>query len=162
MSPNQRRLRFSSIRGLDRNELPIAAEVWLNDMRGQIWITRDILKLATHLTRYINASDPNLLSLGLVERNCAIDAKQVKECLRMMRVYGAVDAYSCEDDSVRASLHLSYIQRLKVLEIRHKFGVLSGGSGSDDLPWCADQEDPWLEESPPQDEVVEPGQALAS
>jgi hypothetical protein len=52
MSTENRRIRFATIDALNREDLPLAAEVWREDLRSEIWATRDMLRLATLLVRY--------------------------------------------------------------------------------------------------------------
>lgn len=83
-----RRIRFSSIDGLRRHDLPLAAEVWLEDLKSQIWVTRGILKLATHCVRYMSDPSPDLETFSRVERSVQLAARQVGEALRIMQMYG--------------------------------------------------------------------------
>lgn len=120
----KRRLRFATIDGLMRDDLPLAAEVWLEDLRAQVWSTREVIKLATLFTRYMADPRPESLLLSRIERVCQIDSDQVMGSLRIMKIYGAIDAYICEDGALSASLRLSLLQRYRVLKIRKDFAAL--------------------------------------
>ena len=139
----RRLLRFESIAGIKRNDLPIAAEIWLEDLVKGIWITRDVLKLATLFTSYIKYPNPQLLAIGSIERNCGLDKNQVTECLRAMQIYGAVVGFTCDGPVLKASLSLSYLQRLKVLETRLRFSELQDLCRDREMPWHV-AEERWL------------------
>ena len=49
----QRRVRFASIIGLERADLPLAGEVWQADMCVQPWCKREFIKLAMVFTSYM-------------------------------------------------------------------------------------------------------------
>ena len=61
----QRRVRFGCIDGLGRDDIPLACEVWMDDLMRSPWADRDTMKLAMHLMRYI--SDPNSTSVLVQE-----------------------------------------------------------------------------------------------
>lgn len=142
-----RRLRFAEIDGLDRSDLPLAAEVWLEDVKSQSWASRDIVKLATQFLRYMIDPSPEMLRLSRIERICQLDRVQVLEALRLMQVFGAVDAYAVEGDSISVSLNLGLLQRFRVLSVRKKFEELLSqplAGGDDAAPireekWRPDQ-----------------------
>jgi hypothetical protein len=126
-----RRLRFAEIDGLNRSDLPLAAEVWLEDVKSQSWASRDIIKLATQFLRYIIEPKPEMLRLSRIERICQLDRMQVLEALRLLQVFGAVDAYAVDKNSVSISLNLSLLQRFRVLSVRKQFEALLSESQSD-------------------------------
>lgn len=140
---DRRLLRFESISGIERKDLPIAAEIWLEDLVKGIWITRDVLKLATLFATYIKHPNAQLLAIGSIERSCGLDKSQALECLRAMQMYGAVVGFSCDGPALKASLSLSYLQRLKVLEARLRFSELKDLCRDREMPWHLTEER-WL------------------
>lgn len=137
-----RRLRFATIDGIERADLPLAAEVWLEDLRNQSWISREILKLSTLFMRYIANPNPESLLIGHVERTCQLDSEQALEALRLMQMYGAVEAYSCDDETLSVSLNLTLLHRLKVLDVRQRFAELQS------QPPSARKEEKWQPDWP--------------
>jgi hypothetical protein len=123
-----RRLRFATIDGIERADLPLAAEVWLEDLRNQSWVSREILKLSILFTRYIAKPNPESLLIGHVERTCQLDSEQAMEALRLMQMYGAVEAYARNDETLSVSLNLTLLHRLKVLDVRQRFAELRSAS----------------------------------
>ena len=113
-----RRARFASIDGLQRSDLRLAGEVWLDDVCRAQWTTRDAMKLAAHLVRYMANSDPSLLTLSSIEGQTQMAPEEVKAALRLMHLYICVEAYTIEKNELRVALHLSELQRLRVLEAR--------------------------------------------
>lgn len=117
----KRRVRFADIEGISRHDLVIAAEIWVEDIARQPWATRDIIKLATLLKRYMTIGEPKDMLFRSIERISQLDRTVVVESLRQMQMLGVVEAYVADGDVVRASLHLSMLQRLRVLETRQRF-----------------------------------------
>lgn len=140
---DRRLLRFESISGIERKDLPIAAEIWLEDLVKGIWITRDVLKMATLFATYIKHPNAQLLAFGAIERSCGLDKPQAIECLRSMQMYGAVVGFSADGPTLKASLSLSYLQRLKVLEARLRFSELNDLCRDKEMPWHV-AEERWL------------------
>ncbi|MGI9524053.1 MAG: hypothetical protein ACR2PG_20660 [Hyphomicrobiaceae bacterium] len=131
----QRYLRFASIAGIERRDLPIAAEVWLEDVSKSCWADREIIKLSTHFVRYIRHPAPEVLSSGHINRACNLEKDQVIETLRLMVIFGAAEGYDCDGDPMRVSLQLSYLQRLRVLEVKHRFAEFQRDFDAQQLPW---------------------------
>ena len=116
-----RHLRFADIAGLSEHDLPLAAEVWLDDLSAQFWVTREILKLANLFKRYLGQPDPKMLVLSHIETECHIDKDSVIEALRQMYSYGAVKGYAIDNSVLRVSLQLSIRQRLRVVEASQRW-----------------------------------------
>lgn len=136
---DKRFVRFASIAGIDRAELPVAAEIWLEDIAASCWADRSIIKLATLLTQYIGDPDPSRLKFGALESASGLDRKQVGDTLHIMRNFGVVEDHDTTGDALRTGLNLSYLQRLRVLEVRKRFRELSSG----DLPWHRTDKKAW-------------------
>lgn len=133
----QRRVRFGSIEGLGREDLAIAGEVWLEDLSRAAWVTREAMKLATHFVRYMRRADPTCMILREIECEYQLSREEVLQALKQMQAYGAVEAFACDRADLRVSLHLSYLQRLRVLEAIARFGTLLGQRGRNPRPWHA-------------------------
>ena len=141
----KRYLRFASIAGIERRDLPVAAEIWLDEISKSSWATREIIQLATHFTRYIREPDPALLKCLRIERDCSIDKPGLIDSLRLMVSYGAAEGFEIDGDVLLASLSLSYLQRLRVLEVKCRFTTLGTSGGKVELPWYLSEEK-WLEQ----------------
>jgi hypothetical protein len=120
----QRRIRFGCIDGIGRDDIPLACEVWMDDLMRSPWADRDTMKLAMHLMRYI--SDPNSVSVLVqeVESLCQLGREDVTKALVAMRNFGVATSYSVSRSEVRATLNLSMLQRLRVLELRRRMKEL--------------------------------------
>lgn len=148
MSENRRYIRFASISGIDREELPIAAEVWLESIAQSCWADRNILKLATLFMKYLREPNPALVAFSYIGQAVGVDGRSLDSSLRLMTSYGAVETYDCSGAALRASLNLSYLQRLRVLEIARRFSELQSNRGRPDLPWHR-REPNWLPRTVP-------------
>lgn len=124
----QRRVRFSSIDGIERDDIPLACEVWREDIVNSPWADREAMKLATLFVRYIANPDPSLVVLREIESQCQLTREEVMRSFTIMRSYGVIDSFSFQRDDVRVYLHLSLLQRLRVLEARSRFRQLRGVS----------------------------------
>ncbi len=158
MFDERRHIRFASINGIDSKELPIAAEVWIDSINQSSWADREILKLADVCARYMRNPQPLSIALRVIEQSAGLDRGKVDNNLRLMVLYGAVESYDCGGESLRASLYLTYMQRLRVLEIRRRFCELHPDDYSPALPWHKSEEN-WLPHTVPanaeQDEIAE-------
>lgn len=125
----QRRVRFSSIDGIERDDLPLACEIWREDIFASSWADREAMKLATLFVRYIANPDPSLVVLREIESQCQLTREEVVRSFTIMRSYGAIDSFTFQRDDVRVYLHLSLLQRLRVLEARSRFRQLRSTSG---------------------------------
>ena len=124
----KRRVRFSSIQGMTRDDLPLAAEVWQSDIIGQIWTSREVLKLSVLLAKYMREADEQIVSASNIERVCSMDVAQTRDTLRQMQMFGAVEAFSFKDSYLHASLCLTLLQRIRVLELRERLIELGGST----------------------------------
>lgn len=143
----KRYLRFADVDGLDRRDLAVAADVWLDELCKQSWATRDTLKLATHFKRYLQRPDPRLLELNRIETDCSVPLESIVETLRQMYIYGALTGYAVEARVLRVSLHLSILQRLRVLETSRRFAELRAFENRCGFGSSSPGDDNWL---PPQ------------
>lgn len=115
---DQRRVRFASIEGLTREDLPLAGEIWLDDVFHAPWVSRDVMKLATHFVRHMAYPDTSLLFMCEMEREFQLLRDDIHRALVLMRTFAAIDAFTLEKDSLNVALNLSLLQRLRVLEAR--------------------------------------------
>lgn len=123
-SKEARRVRFESIEGLQRRDLGIAGEVWLKDICEAKWSTRETMKLAAHLVRYMASGDLRQIAISRIEHQVQLSKEEINQTLRLLRLYRAIEAYSIEGEELRAALHLTTLQRLRVLETRHRLEYL--------------------------------------
>jgi hypothetical protein len=145
---DQRRLRFSDISGLERSDLPLACEIWLEDIYRAPWITREVMKLAAYFMRYMLRPEANALSLREIESQAQIGAEEVRKSLVLMKNFGAVEGFLIDRNDIRVGLCLGYLQRLRALEAKYKFaqhlGLLMDGKS---WPW-SNGDDKWVPGKP--------------
>jgi hypothetical protein len=120
----QRRVRFATIEGLAREDLPLAGEVWLDDIYRAPWASREAMKLAAHFVRYMGLADPAQLVLREIEREYQMVRDDVQRALVLLRTFGAVEAFALEKDDLKVALNLSLLQRLRVLQTRKELDML--------------------------------------
>ena len=142
-----RRVRFASIDGIDRLDLPLAAEIWLNDVRVHPWMSSDALKMAALFSRYMSNSDPQQLEFRYIDRSYQLDARQIMQALRLMQIYGFVETFSLEKSAVRVSLNLSLLHRLRVLEARERFSELATKARPELPSFSVPESKKWLPEN---------------
>jgi len=141
----KRRARFSSIEGIERDDLPLAFEVWLEDQYHAPWATRESMKLSQHLVRYMAASSTYNLSLGELESLVQLNPEETRKTLAIMQSFGAVDSYTIDRlAGVNVQINLTYHQRLKVLEAKRRFAAVALGKR------------PWIRTADPKAQKLEP------
>lgn len=140
-----RKVRFTTIDGLERADLPLANEIWLDDLYKAPWATRETMKLGCQLIRYMIRPDPALLSFSQFETVCQLSPEEARKTMQVMRVFGVVERYVCEKSDIHVDLHLSLLQRLRVLETKHRFMSALGTAA--DIPWSPPAGFPQIEQA---------------
>jgi hypothetical protein len=124
-----RKIRFASIEGIERSDLPLANEIWLQDVMSAPWSTREAMKLAQHMVRYMGDAKRTSVGLTEIETLCQLGPEETRKTLGLLRTFGAIDSFQTTRTEIAAQLHLSLLQRLRVLETRTKLETLSGHAG---------------------------------
>lgn len=112
----QRHARFASIEGLRPQHLPIAGEIWLDEVAKASWTTREAIKLASYIARYMVKPESAPMSMAAIEGQLQLSPEQTKVTLKLMLMFGAFESMSVIKDDVRCALNLSLLQKLRVLE----------------------------------------------
>lgn len=127
-----RRARFTSIDGIERDDLPLAYEIWVDDHFQSPWANRESMKFAQHLVRYMASPKSFNLSLGELESIVQLNPEEVRKTLAVMQSFGAIDSYTLDRlAGVTVYLNLSFHQRLRVLESKRRFAAVAMGK----RPW---------------------------
>lgn len=130
-----RRVRFESIDGIGRQDVGLAGEIWLRDVCDAKWVTREAMKLAAFLVRYMAAPDPRLLALSRIEQASQLTKDELNFALKAMTLYRAVEAYSLDGGELSVAMRLSMLQRLEVLEVRDRLAQLSRAGRVEGESW---------------------------
>jgi hypothetical protein len=117
---DQRRVRFASIEGLAGEDLPLAREIWLDDLFHSLWVSREAMKLAAHFVRYMADLEPSHLNMREIERELQLVRDDIQRALILLRTFGAIDAFSLDKDDLKVALNLTLLQRLRVFESGRK------------------------------------------
>lgn len=123
-----RHVRFANIDGLTREDLPLAYEVWLQDVYRAPWASAHMMKLAALMVRYMSASQTTPFSMGEIEIACQIAPEEIRKTLAAMRAFGAVESFICDKANAQVALTLSLLQRLQVLESKRRFAAVLPGA----------------------------------
>ena len=156
-----RQLRFGDISGIKRKDLPIAVEIWLQDITSSGWATRDVIKLATLFSAYIKQPKSDVLDFNAVERSTGLEKDKVVEASSAMTSFGAMQQFDYSGPRIKATLNLSFLQRLRVLELCCRFAELRADLRGEELPWHA-RELRWAKtcnvkpDGSPRDELIGP------
>ena len=121
MSNDLRKVRFAAIDGITREDLPLANEIWLQDLYRAPWASREMMKLAALFVRYMSNPQSTTLSMAEIEIVCQLSPEDVRKTLAAMKGFGAIDAFSVDRTQVQVALNLSLMQRLQVLEVKQRF-----------------------------------------
>jgi len=132
-----RHLRFDDISGIQRIDLPIAVEIWLHDITTSNWADLDVIKLATLFSQYIKQPQADLLSFCALKTATGLERGQVIEAAMALVSFGVVHQFDCSGPRLKATLNLSFLQRLRVLEVCSRFAELRTELHDQELPWHA-------------------------
>ena len=144
---DQRRLRFADITGLERRDLPLATEIWLDDLYKAVWVNRETMKLCAYFVRYMGRPEAGALTLREIENQCQLNADEVRKSLVLMRTFGLVEAFVIDRSDIRVALRLSITQRLRALEAKHRLKQLLGEPTSNSVLWSTGDQK-WLPDLP--------------
>ncbi len=154
---DQRRIRFSTIDGLRRSDLPLACDIWAEDVYRAPWGTKDTMKIAAFLVRYItDAMPPTSATLGGLELRTQLAREDAKQALKVLHLYRAIEAYSIDRNELRVAMRLSDLQRAIVLETIERLEQIAARRSADELL----REERWLPTTT--QGHVEPEDALAT
>lgn len=131
MTMEQRRVRFSSLGALTRDDLPLAVAVWLDEAVKAPWASKETMKIAGILTTYIIDPEPKRLNLASIEGLHQINCNSARRALGLMSMFGMVSAFSTAEGELRAALRLSPLQMLRILEARQKLTRLEAPEHAD-------------------------------
>ena len=116
-----RRVRFENLPGVSKQDIAVTCEIWMDDLMRSPWATKEAMKLAAHLVNYIQAANPASLHVREIETSLQLNREEINRGLGLMRLFRFVSTFTIEKDEVRASLKLSQIQILRILEMRAKY-----------------------------------------
>ena len=122
-------IRFASLGELSVADLELAVDVWLDDALKAPWATKESMKLAGVMCRYMLDPAGNQLNLKNMEDQYQLSADAARRSLVLYALYGMIDAYSTDNNELRAALRLSRLQTFRVLKIKRELRVLDGDVG---------------------------------
>lgn len=117
----KRLVRFGNLAKLDKAEIALACDIWLHDVVNAPWATREVMKLSAHLMAYVRAANPAALHLREMETLLQLGREEINRSMALMKLFGVLSSFSIEKDDVRASLHFSSLQGLRMLELRMRY-----------------------------------------
>jgi hypothetical protein len=118
---DKRLVRFGNLAKLDKADISLACDIWLQDLVTAPWATREAMKLAAHLMAYVRAANPTALYLREMETLLQLNREEINRAMSLMKLFGVLSAFSIEKDDVRACLHFSSLQSLRMLELRMRY-----------------------------------------
>jgi hypothetical protein len=128
MTADNRFVRFANIDGLTRDDLPLAYEMWLQDLYRAPWASKEMMKLGALFVRYMVSPTGGPFSMGEIEIVCQIAPEEVRKTLAGMKGFGAIDSFVCAKAEAKVALNLSLLQRLQVLEAKRRFAAVMPGA----------------------------------
>ena len=137
---DQRCVRFASIGHVEPEELQLIVDVWLEDALKAPWSNKDTMKLAGVLAHYIAKPSRDILNLKAMEDTHQLNADSARRALVLFSLYGLIDAFSTENNELRAALRLSQTQLVRVLKTKRELDALLGNDAD---PVIAETQDRW-------------------
>lgn len=164
---DQRRVRFATLDPFAREDLPLIVEVWRDDVVRAPWATREVMKLAAVLTRYVLDPDSMPMSMGGLENNHHLMRQDVRRALGVMSIFGVVGAFSIDKDELRVALNLTFAQKVRVYELRRAVADMTAAcemrhDHANELPSpfaSSEGQQPWLPDAPETPRTAVPAEA---
>lgn len=143
-----RRVRFATLDGFDRDDLALISDIWLADICAAPWASRESLKLAAIFMQWIREPSPTDLDPRQIEDRFQISREEVQKSLVLLKTFGLIEAFTLNRGELKASLRLGPLQKLKVLESKRRMSELlalerreafmrgkKSGDGRAQTPW---------------------------
>ena len=113
-----RRLRFHNLPTVGKDEIALACEVWLDDLVRSPWATREVMKLGAHMVNYIQSANQATLQFREIETIIQLNREEVNRTINSMKLFRVVKDFAIDKDEIKANLHLSTSQIMRILEMR--------------------------------------------
>mgnify|MGYP000861800548 CR=1 FL=1 len=124
----KRRIRFSNFDRLERLDVTLAIEIWVEDVLKAPWATREIMRVAAQIAGYVRKTDPAPLTLREMESQLQLTREDVNRALSQLRLFSAITSFTVEKDDVMVALNLSFLQLLRLIETKSRYATLVNAS----------------------------------
>lgn len=121
---DKRRIRFNDLEGLTRDDLPLATEIWLDDICEGRWSTSEVQKIGAVLMGWIRSPDLAEHEARSMEDKYRLTREEVQRAFNLLKLFGFVESFSVDREGVKAVVRLSILQRLRVLEAKRRYQEL--------------------------------------
>lgn len=131
-----RRIRFNDIDGLDRSDLPLAAELWLDTVCSGRWSTAEVQKVAAILAGWIR--DPKLAEAEhrAIEDKYRLTREEVSRSFNLLKLFGFVEAFTVEREGIKAALKLGTLLKIRIIETRQRYrDLVAAAEANADARW---------------------------
>lgn len=134
---DKRCIRFASLGELSVDDLELAVDVWLDDALKAPWASKESMKLAGVLCRYMLDPAGDCLNMKSIEDQYQLNSDSARRALVLFALYGMIDAYTTEKNELRAALRLSRLQMFRVVQIKREMNRMDQGLGIPraDISW---------------------------
>lgn len=144
---DQRYVRFATLGRVDKDDVRLAADIWLDDALNAPWASKETMKLAGILCRYMMSPNAERLNLKAMEDLYQLNADAARRALVLFSLYGMIEAYSTDGNELRAALRLSPLQTLRVLKTKYELKTLEQDRSAFAMPlesgsWVPDNSSP--------------------
>jgi len=131
-----RRIRFNDMDGLDRSDLPLAAEIWLETVCGGRWSSAEVQKVAAILAGWVR--DPSLAEAEhrAIEDKYRLTREEVSRAFSLLKLFGFIEAFTVDREGVKAALKLGTLIKIRVIETRQRYrDLIAAAEASADSRW---------------------------
>jgi hypothetical protein len=128
-----RRVRFGNLERVDKFQLAVACEIWLDDVLRAPWSTREAMRIGAHLVNYIQSANASILFVREIETALQLNREEINRAMNLLRLFRAISDFKIERDEIRASLNLSTLQTIRLLEVVERCRSAIDGGQSDAL-----------------------------
>ena len=94
----------------------IAAEVWISDVVGAPWASKEAMKIAAFMAKSLGEGGFGEIYMKDIESRYNIQQGEITMALNLLQTFRAVEGYVVERGQLKARLRLGVIQQIRVRE----------------------------------------------
>jgi hypothetical protein len=113
-------IRFESLDVRPKDVVQIAVDVWLADVCGAAWATREAMKVAAFIAHYVRTGARGDVSMKDIEVACSMRRDDLPAALTLLKMFGMIDGFTIERGLLTVAGRLAMTQTIKILDLKAK------------------------------------------
>lgn len=111
-------------------DLDLMSEIWLLDVCGAPWVSREAQKLSAFIVMVLGGGRPGEIYLRDIESILNIMPEETNRGLKLLKVFRAIEDFHIDKGKLTLSVRVGHLQRLHMLEAREKLVALDEAEAS--------------------------------